>query len=404
MPCLPITLPLLCRAYEQWLGRPVSVVSLRRPEEHDDVPAELDILFFQPENQDELLEEDRFTYIATAGLSTRHMPESGALVELVMRIDGPYALAALEDLARALAEIGVLPFRDGIDLAPNMLVHGTTLPLFEAMTSLVVTHWGVSSPQWLPGLEPPVLVLSLQPVYGSEAEMIETLGVEEAGRRFVAEEINWHNPRRDRADLTVPAPASNEEWTEPMTDDELRAAVARVWQQIEDWYQQHAPTLLEWLKKGASDKQIADLERRLDLDLPAEYRASLKRHNGQGYVAGYTYLATKSVLRTWQSMNERSEQGDFAGRQRADQDGGRSRDTWWDRGWIPFAEDSVGNLLCLDMAPGARGHTGQILALDGDEGPVATPYLSFLDWLTVYYDDLERGMYDVDESGWLVKR
>ena len=42
-------------------------------------------------------------------------------------------------------------------------------------------------------------------------------------------------------------------------------------------------------------------------------------------------------------------------------DGGRVRAVHYDGGWIPFAEDGGGCLLCLDTNPGPKGKANQIV-------------------------------------------
>jgi SMI1/KNR4 family protein SUKH-1 len=42
-------------------------------------------------------------------------------------------------------------------------------------------------------------------------------------------------------------------------------------------------------------------------------------------------------------------------------DGGRVQAVHYDAGWIPFAEDGGGCLLCLDTNPGSKGKANQII-------------------------------------------
>jgi hypothetical protein len=196
-----ITLEDIRMAYERWAGSPSAVIELRRNEQNERVPTELDILFFQPTVEDHLSEEDYFTYIATVGMSTRVMQAPCLYAELIISVQKKQSPKAIEMLARRLAELAVLPFRASSYFAPNFLFYDISLPLFDRMNCVLITDWGVSSPEYLPGIQPPVRLLSVKPVYESEAKVIAVIGAIEACRRFRYEEINWDDPQRDPADL-----------------------------------------------------------------------------------------------------------------------------------------------------------------------------------------------------------
>jgi hypothetical protein len=162
----------------------------------------LNILFFQPEPEDNLSEEEYFTFIATAGMSTPMMNGPCKHVELIISVQGLQPPEALETLGRRMAELAVIPFREDTYFAPNLLLSGVSLPLFERMNCVLITNWGVNSPEWLPGIQPPVQLLSVKPVYESEAEIIKVIGDIEACSRFINDGVNWDDPKRDPAYLT----------------------------------------------------------------------------------------------------------------------------------------------------------------------------------------------------------
>lgn len=196
-----ITLPKLLTAYELWSGKPVASLQLRRNEASDRIPTEMDVLFFQPEETDNVPEEEFFTSIATAGMSTRAMPGSGERAELVLRVQGKYPLDELQKLGRKLAELAVVPFREETSFAPNLVVSDISFPLFDKMSCALITNWGVYSPEYLPDIRPPVQLLWVKPIYEEEAEVIEKIGDEEAARRFMKEHVNWDDPKRGPAHL-----------------------------------------------------------------------------------------------------------------------------------------------------------------------------------------------------------
>ena len=201
MPETGISLLHLHTAYEEWLGRPNALFELRTRQADKHVPSELDLLLFQPPNNEKLPDEEQFTYIATAGLSTCKMPRTRPLMEVIIRVDGAYPFDVLEELGRKIAEIAVLPFREKNQFYPNLLIYPVQLPLFEGMGYLLVTNWAVESEKWLFVQKRRVLMLNLIPLFESEAQIVGEIGDREASRRFLAENINWYNPKRAPAHL-----------------------------------------------------------------------------------------------------------------------------------------------------------------------------------------------------------
>lgn len=189
-----------------------------------------------------------------------------------------------------------------------------------------------------------------------------------------------------------------------MAKTDVEAAIQKIWNDIERWYAENAPRLLENLRNGVSDQDISKFEARVGLKLPNDYKASLRLHNGDVYVHDYNYLSLERVLNKWLMMTEQSEEGVFEEREVFDAGGGIIQNAWWHRDWIPFAEDGGGNLICIDMAPETDGVVGQILNMELQSGPFASEYTSFLKWLESYKDDLYGGVYEVDEDGYLIEK
>jgi len=185
----------------------------------------------------------------------------------------------------------------------------------------------------------------------------------------------------------------------PVTD--VPARVHAAWRTIAQWYAAHSARLHQALRAGALAEQLAAFEQQTGLTLPADYRASLATHNGAVALHDYTYLDLAGVLNSWASMNKLAAAGTFAHAAVYEQGGGIIQNTWWQRGWIPFAEDSGGNMLCLDTAPAAKGVGGQVLRMEMGAGPGIMEYPSFLAWLEGYRADLAAGKYAVDAEGLL---
>jgi cell wall assembly regulator SMI1 len=410
-----ITLHELHLAFNEWAGEPVDILKLRRDKENEQTPTVMDILFFQPSKEDNLPEEEFFTIIATCGMSTRIMRGPCRFIELILRVQGRQNLEDLRALGRGLGELAVDPFRRGDYFAPNLILCGVGLPIFEGMNCVLITNVGIHSSERLPMIKPSVQLLWVKPIYESEADIIEEIGDIEASRRFTAEGVNWDNPKRIRAHLKNrivktnfnekrAVPNSKKIGKKTVAEANVESVIQNVWKDIENWYKENAPNILDNLRGGASNKQISEIENSFGILLPDDYKASLKIHNGDIYFHSYNYLSLDRVFDKWLKMMELSQVGTFEGNKVEGVEMGIFQNTWWHSNWIPFAEDSGGNTLCIDMAPGINGTQGQILRMEVQSGPSATEHKSFLDWLRGYKDDLYGGRYEVDEFGFIVEK
>jgi cell wall assembly regulator SMI1 len=399
-----ITLQALHNAYEPLLNAPLAVLEVRKNRLSKEIPIELDILLSQPPEEDNLSEDEFFTSIATAGMSAHILPGPCKHIELVLYVSGHHRQEYLKALGWRLADLAMMPFRQGIFLAPNVLVRNLSLPLFEGMNSVLITNFAVGSPEWLPDIQPPIQLLSVHPVYESEADTIALIGDSEASRRFRSRRVDWDDPKRLPADLReFPVIFDFQAAKFPTETKDIEKAIQNIWKDIENWYRTNVPHFLEDLRDGVSDEHINEFEALFGVSLPEDYKASLKIHNGYVSLHDYTYLSLDVVFHKWSSMTKLSESGSFEENEVSDA-GGLIQNTWWHRGWIPFAEDGGGNMICIDMMPTEAGVKGQILYMELRSGPFVSKYKSFLEWLDGYKDDLYQDVYEVDEDGFIVEK
>jgi cell wall assembly regulator SMI1 len=179
--------------------------------------------------------------------------------------------------------------------------------------------------------------------------------------------------------------------------------IAALWEAIEAWFRDHGVGAVEQLQRGATDRRIEAFETEAGVSLPADYRASLGVHDGDATLHDYDYLSLDRVKGKWSMMSELLDDGAFDDKEPEGSEG-VIRKVWWHRKWIPFAADSAGNLLVIDLAPGRRGKKGQIVRMETATGPEPTGVDSFLEWLRRYRSDLESDQYRVDEYGYLIER
>lgn len=180
-------------------------------------------------------------------------------------------------------------------------------------------------------------------------------------------------------------------------------SVEAVWKDVERWLEDNAPKARAVLRPGAAPDAIDRLEVAIGLPLPPELRALLALHDGQrvppflGTVAGFLLLSCEEAARIWREQGELLDAGDLARPGRCPDE--TVQPVWWSKRWIPFAEGGGGDLLCVDLGPGPRGLTGQVLRFwhDGEQRAQLAPGVEAL--LASFLADLRRGVYRVNDLG-----
>lgn len=183
------------------------------------------------------------------------------------------------------------------------------------------------------------------------------------------------------------------------------------WRRVETWLAAKAPDVLSSLLPGATEGDIARLESSIGARLPADFRDSLCRHEGQADDdAGGLFPYSNSVgpAPAWRLMplaqiewvraqlNGLVEVGQFAGR-KADLAAGEQTD-WWPAGWVPIADDGGGDHACLDLSGGSDAARVVQFRHDSPRRKVFAP--SFGAWLKTLADELEAGRYHFDPDEW----
>jgi cell wall assembly regulator SMI1 len=166
--------------------------------------------------------------------------------------------------------------------------------------------------------------------------------------------------------------------------------MTQAWAQLEAWLKQEEPTLLRSLGKPASPEALAELEAKLKLSLPDDFKAALSVHDGQKgeepLFEGEFFLSAKGVLSKWRTWTKLMKSPDMAECSGAPDEG--IRPDWFHPAWIPFTHDGMGNHLCLDLAPADGGQAGQIIRVwhDEDERQLIAP--SFAVWFSSFVRSL----------------
>lgn len=163
---------------------------------------------------------------------------------------------------------------------------------------------------------------------------------------------------------------------------------------MEAWLKSNAPAVFAGLNPPASPRQIADAQAALGVALPAECIATFQIHNGQasdspGLFDAWEFLSLERIVDEWRVWKDLLDGGDFQGSE--SESTGFTVKEWWSPRWIPLTYDGAGNHDSLDLHPGPKGRTGQIIKMwhDAPERPVvATSYGA---WIAAFASDMQRG-------------
>lgn len=168
-------------------------------------------------------------------------------------------------------------------------------------------------------------------------------------------------------------------------------SVAEAWKRLEAALKSRVPEIRKSLKKPATEKQLATIEKKLGVTLPAEVRESYLTHNGQTDDAdeivpakdewgeGYRLLPLAEVTPEWEQWKELLDSGEFEGQESDPPQ--EVRNDWWNAGWIPIASDGGGNSICVDLNPTKKGTLGQLISMSHETGDREVLAKSMAVWL-----------------------
>lgn len=169
-----------------------------------------------------------------------------------------------------------------------------------------------------------------------------------------------------------------------------------IWTRFETWLAANAPQLLPELNQGATTAELHQLAAAIEAELPTDFLAFYRIHNGQrgeagGLLNGEELLSVPRMLAEWTIWNDLLKGGDFEGAISTPDAGVRA--DWWNPRWLPLTYDGAGNHCCLDLAPAPGGTHGQIIRMWHDSDERTLLVSSFAEWLTQYVTALEAGEY-----------
>jgi cell wall assembly regulator SMI1 len=181
-------------------------------------------------------------------------------------------------------------------------------------------------------------------------------------------------------------------------------------EKIKNFYKENAPAHIKFgAHLKATEEQIVKLESAIGEKLPDDYRTFLLHNDFEIFFNhGYNSLSIEKIMYIRNIMNEHLKNGVFDdGRiQLAEEAGNFSGEfiqkTWWSNKWLPFSEDSCGNMHCIDFEPGKNGNIYQILMMEIQDGQgpfIYKDYNNFQHYLEKHLQYLQLGKFYINEFG-----
>jgi cell wall assembly regulator SMI1 len=166
-----------------------------------------------------------------------------------------------------------------------------------------------------------------------------------------------------------------------------------LWQRIERWLTAHAPDLLDELTPGTSEEELIQGEAALGVRLPEDFKALYRLHNGGCLLPPWRErtLPLESMVQVREMIKEWDQDDDTFF---SDEPPGPVQPLRGHPEWIPFLWVGYGGeYLCLDLAPGLGGRTGQVILRPHEYDPARLVANSFEALIAQIADDLETDKY-----------
>ena len=211
-------------------------------------------------------------------------------------------------------------------------------------------------------------------------------------------------------DRVYPLVYKNDPHTPPVEAPENKFQL--VLDELQALHKELAPDQLNLLAiEPATDEDIAALEAMVMDKLPEDFVTWLKyQHFMLQFDDDYISFTVREVINHLKYMNELLANGTFDDGRVAfhekegfgNWDGDFLKKVWWSPKWIPFAQDHLGNMKCIDLDPGSRGRKGQLIEMEvlHDQGPYKDQYhVSFSTYIKYNLNLIKKGQYTLD-SHW----
>ncbi len=160
------------------------------------------------------------------------------------------------------------------------------------------------------------------------------------------------------------------------------------------------------LNAGATEGEIAALEKHINLQLPGTLRELLAVHDGQdqgfGLFFGLHFLSINGIRANWD--NWISIENDGLNEELKDSMSSRPegviKPLYQNRKWIPITHDFGGNHIGIDFDPDTKGSPGQVIAFGRDDDEKRLIATTFEGFLLRFTQQLRSIQWEVAVNGW----
>jgi cell wall assembly regulator SMI1 len=172
--------------------------------------------------------------------------------------------------------------------------------------------------------------------------------------------------------------------------------VKRLFDRLHVWLAANAPDVLERFAPGASEAEIRGAEQQMGVALPDDVRAAYRIHDGcdSSFLYGDEWCSLAAMVSNWRMLKGLLDDGSFTPNR--SRPVGPIRAVWYHPAWIPITDDHTGYYHCLDLAPKAKGHVGQVIHWFHDNDRRLVDAKSFRGWLSRFTWQLEEGTWRFD--------
>ena len=158
----------------------------------------------------------------------------------------------------------------------------------------------------------------------------------------------------------------------------------------------------------SSESILVELENKINEKIPMDFKLFLLNNDLPfALESNFQIISIQTITRKWEMMAELLEEGIFDGKVEKHKAEGfvnwendYIQRVWWNKKWLPFAEDSCGNLRCIDFFNGENGKKYQIIQMEiqGNRGPYfLDTYEDFKDVLEKTLESLKTENYELTE-------
>jgi cell wall assembly regulator SMI1 len=180
--------------------------------------------------------------------------------------------------------------------------------------------------------------------------------------------------------------------------------ISYYWKTIEGFLLKNNVEIYNSLSEPAEEKEIKNLESKLNIKLPDTFRESLMIHNGQKENNNFvTFIDYQKLLSVNEMMEQyemfcdlfENETVDFI---KLDECKYIKRNYIYNNKWLKFTESNSDGLI-MDFDPAIKGKIGQIFFRPHDDNPVDKIITeTYEGWLKSICEKLENNLYKIKDG------